>query len=160
MSKPDKLSPPDEFLYEYCMVRYVPNLQREEFINIGLLMLCKRQKWMKGRIKLDNQRILAFDSNADCNLIQTGASIFERSDLPAKDIPVEERYRWLSAVKSAIIQTSPSHPGIILSLSENHLFKEENEIIKKTGEVKDNENLKKIKTLEDEFERLFILLVG
>ena len=103
----------DDFLYEYAVVRYVPRVDREEFINIGLIMMCKRRRWLRGKIVLNGPRIEAFDPMADLFFLARQASIFERDDVPDADLPVEERYRWLIAVKSAILQVSPSHPGCL-----------------------------------------------
>ena len=132
---------PDDFLYEYSVVRYVPHVAREEFLNIGLLMMCKRQKWLKGKIELNEDRLKALDPCVDINKLKHWSSIYGRDDIPFKDIPAEEKYRWLSAVKSAVIQTSPSHPGLVI-VSEPEMEKGE-----------------KIKTLEKEFDRLFKELV-
>lgn len=104
---------PDENLYEYAVVRYVPRVDREEFINIGMIMMCKRRKWLRGEIRLNEERILAFDPLANVEEITAQASVFMRQDVPGADIPVEERYRWLAAVKSAVLQVSPSHPGLL-----------------------------------------------
>lgn len=109
---------PDDSLYEYAVVRYVPRVEREEFLNIGLLMLCKRRKWMKGEIKLNTARILAFDPATDIDKLSRQASLFTRLDVPSAEIPVEERYRWLTAVKSAVLQVSPSHPGLLPASDE------------------------------------------
>lgn len=106
---------PDEKLYEYAVVRYVPHIEREEFINIGLIMMCKRRRWLCGAIRIDEPRIRAFDPDADIECIRRQAALFERSDVPSGDLPVEERYRWLAAVKSASLQVSPSHPAILPS---------------------------------------------
>lgn len=104
---------PDDFLYEYAVVRYVPRVDREEFINIGLVMMCKRRKWLKGKIFLDESRVRAFDPAVSLPMLEHQASLFMRTDVPAADLPVEERYRWLAAVKSAVLQVSQSHPGYI-----------------------------------------------
>lgn len=104
---------PDEFLYEYAVVRYVPRVDREEFVNIGLLMMCKRRKWLKAEIKLNSLRIKALDPLTDIDRLAEQASFFMRTDVPFSNLPVEERYRWLTAVKSAILQVSPSHPGLL-----------------------------------------------
>ena len=104
---------PDERLYEYAVVRYVPRVDREEFINIGLLMMCKRRRWLRGEVILDASRLEAFDRNVNIECLRSQASVFTRDDVPSKDIPVEERYRWLAAVKSAVLQVSPSHPGML-----------------------------------------------
>lgn len=105
---------PDNFLYEYAVVRYVPDVERGEFVNVGLIMMCKRRRWMRGVIRLNERRLKALDPDVDIEQLKVRLSLMERSDVPDSSLPVEERYRWLTAVKSAIIQTSPSHPGIIL----------------------------------------------
>lgn len=104
---------PDERLYEYAVVRYVPRVDREEFVNIGLIMMCKRRRWLKGEVRLDAVRLQAFDPHVNLDCLEKQASLFTRVDVPSGDIPVEERYRWLAAVKSAVLQVSPSHPGIL-----------------------------------------------
>lgn len=122
-----KESAPDTYLYEYAVVRYVPRVERGEFLNIGLIMMCKRQKWLRGEIKINESRLKALLPGADIDLLHRQAGLFCRRDVPAKGIPVEETYRWLTAAKSAILQTSPSHPGIATgSLDETfrHLFRE------------------------------------
>lgn len=104
---------PDERLYEYAVVRYVPRVDREEFVNIGLIMMCKRLRWMKGEICLDEKRLRAFDPKVNLDSLGVQSALFARTDVPSRDIPVEERYRWLTAVKSAVLQVSPSHPGVL-----------------------------------------------
>lgn len=104
---------PDERLYEYAVVRYVPRVDREEFVNIGLIMMCKRRRWLRGGIGLDERRLRGFDPKVNVESLRTQASLFMRSDVPSREMPVEERYRWLTAVKSAVLQVSPSHPGLL-----------------------------------------------
>ncbi len=101
-------------IYEYSLLRYVPDIERGEHINIGLMMMCKRMRWIKVATYLDRRRITAFDPNCDFSRLSRQLEVFENCKAPSEDLPVEERYRWMAAVKSAIIQTSPSHPGIIL----------------------------------------------
>lgn len=109
------MTPPDNMLYEYAVVRYVPRVDREEFMNIGLIMMCKRRKWLKGRVEIDEMRVKAFDPQADTARLESQASMFMRQDVPDASFSVEEKYRWLSAVKSAVLQVSPSHPGIAVT---------------------------------------------
>lgn len=134
---------PDGFLYEYAVVRYVPRIDREEFVNIGLIMMCKRRRWIRGEIRLNRNRILAFDPLANIDSLCRQASIFTRDDLPSGTIPVEERYRWLTAVKSAILQVSPSHPGLLVPEGNSPQDKET-----------------AIEMLNKEFDRLFEELVS
>lgn len=106
------MSAPDANLYEYAVVRYVPRVEREEFVNIGLIMMCKRRRWLRSEIHIDEPRILSLCPQADLALLRRQVALFSRRDVPAPGLPVEETYRWLTAAKSAILQTSSSHPGI------------------------------------------------
>lgn len=135
------MTPPDQYLYEYSVIRYVPRVDREEFINIGLLMLCKRQKWLKGEVVLNTERLRAFDPRLNIETLQQQLAFFKRQDVPDPQLPVEEKYRWLASVKSAVIQTSPSHPGYI-KINDAPL-----------------ENQGFVNALEREFTRLLKLLV-
>lgn len=107
----------EKIIYEYCVLRYVADVEREEFINIGLMMMSKRQRWMRCSLHIDADRIGTLFPKADLNRLRIQSALFTREDVPSADLTVEERYRWLAAVKSAIIQTSPSHPGIIPAAS-------------------------------------------
>ena len=104
---------PDDYLYEYAIVHYVPRVERREFINVGLVMMCKRRRWLRSAIHIDPQRVMAFDPATDLGMLRDTLSLVTSQGVPAPDLPVEERYRWLTAKKSAIMQVSPSHPGII-----------------------------------------------
>lgn len=135
---------PDEWLYEYAMIRYVPRINREEFLNIGLVMMNKRRQWMKGMILLDEKRILSFYPCADMESLYCQSRLFEKTDVPGPNLPIEEKYRWMTAVKSAAIQVSPSHPGIVN-------FENLTEMCQKKSADK---------IMEEEFNRLFEELVG
>lgn len=113
------MAAPDDLLYEYAVIRYVPRVDREEFINIGLIMMNKRHRWMKSLVIIDDDRIKALYPKADLDCLKTQSKVFEFKDVPEKDIPIEEKYRWLSAVKSACLQVSPSHPGLLNSSSSD-----------------------------------------
>ncbi|MBD5195386.1 MAG: DUF3037 domain-containing protein [Bacteroides sp.] len=105
----------EKIIYEYCLVRYVPDLERGEFVNVGLLMMCKKQKWMKCEIDINETRIERLSGPVNISLLKKQSEVFTRTDVPFKNLPTEEKYRWLAAVKSAILQTSPTHPGILFS---------------------------------------------
>lgn len=103
---------PDDNLYEYAIIRYVPRIDRGEFLNVGLIMMCKRRCWIHCEIYIDEPRLRALDPDVEIDALRHQLEMFGKRDVPFSDSPVEERYRWLTAAKSAIIQTSPSHPGI------------------------------------------------
>lgn len=108
----------DKIIYEYCLLRYVPDVERGEFVNVGLMMMSKRMRWMRVGLDVDEGRILALFPRADLGRLRVQLDVFSREGVPFRDIPVEERYRWMAAVKSAVIQTSPSHPGILRVASD------------------------------------------
>ena len=127
----------EKLIYEYCLLRYVPDIERGEFINVGLMMMCKRRRWLRTALRIDEERALALAPECDLVRLRTQLGVFTRSDVPEAGLPVEERYRWMGAVKSAIIQTSPSHPGLLL--------------------LSDGDDVRK--RLDVEFDRLFARLV-
>ena len=133
---------PDKWLYEYAVIRYVPRIDRGEFINIGLLMMNKRLKWLKGKVMIDQNRIIAFHPSVDLESLRHQTSLFERNDVPSPELPTEEKYRWLTAEKSAMLQVSPSHPGF---LSKDF--------------VSVNKDNSAVELMEEEFQRLFSTLV-
>ncbi|MDE6535302.1 MAG: DUF3037 domain-containing protein [Muribaculaceae bacterium] len=103
----------DALIYEYATVRYVPDIEREEFVNVGLLMMCKRRRWFRSEFLLDESRLRAFDPAVDLPALENQLKMFAADSSALADLPVEERFRWFSAVKSCVIQTSRPHPGLI-----------------------------------------------
>lgn len=101
-------------IYEYSVVRYVPDIERGEFVNVGLIMMCKRFRWIRIQLNVDRDRINNCFPGADLTCLENQLKAFDGADIPDPSLPVEERYRWMVAAKSAIIQCSPSHPGIMI----------------------------------------------
>ena len=104
------------FLYEYAVVRYSARVEREEFVNVGLLMMCKRRRWIRARFAVNEARIKAmFADKADIPCLLGQLEAF--SSIAGGNAPVigaleaEERFRWLTAVRSACLSTSRPHPG-------------------------------------------------
>ncbi|MDE6697024.1 MAG: DUF3037 domain-containing protein [Muribaculaceae bacterium] len=118
--------------YEYAVVRYVPRVEREEFINVGLAMMCKRRRWIRVQILLSEEKIRAMQKDADLKALGWQLQAFvdiadgKRAAGPVAEYPVEERFRWISAVKSSVIQTSRPHPGVCENLDDtfSRLFEE------------------------------------
>ena len=99
-------------VYEYAVIRYVPDVEREEFLNVGLLMMCKHRRWIRAQIELNEDRLARFDAPHPAAYISDQLRTFSHTDGPIGQLPVEERFRWLSAVKSSCLQTSRPHPGL------------------------------------------------
>lgn len=119
-------------VYEYAIVRVVPLVEREEFINVGVIVFCKKQKFIRMRYHLPVAKILALCPNADIDEIGANLDAFMKIAAGEKDggpialLDEAERFRWLTAVRSASIQTSRPHPGISANIEEtiDKLFNE------------------------------------
>jgi len=104
-------------LYEYAVIRVLPRVEREEFINIGVILFSKRAKYIRMLYKLDEKRLALFSTELDIDLLKETLISFEKvcngdktaGTIAQFDIP--ERFRWLTAVRSSCIQTSRPHPG-------------------------------------------------
>lgn len=108
---------PDKFRYDYSVVRVVPKVDREEFINAGVIVSCPDLSFLEARIKLNESRLLALDPNVDLDLVRNHLAtipIICRGGDGAGSIgqlPQRQRFHWLVAPRSTVIQTSPVHTG-------------------------------------------------
>jgi len=115
---------PENHLFEYAVIRVVPQVEREEFLNVGVVLYCAGQKFLQAIFKLDEQRLLTFYHKLDINEISEYLNAFERickggSDAgPIGKLPVAERFRWLTATRSTVVQTSKVHPGLCADAGE------------------------------------------
>lgn len=104
-------------LYEYAVIRVVPRVEREEFFNVGIILFSKRAKYIRAVYLLDENKLNLFPSELDREALATYLHVFGRICSGAKDggpiaaLDIPERFRWLTAVRSASIQTSRPHPG-------------------------------------------------
>lgn len=111
-------------LYEYAIVRVVPVVEREEFVNAGVILFCKKQKLVRMQYLLREEKILSLKPSADLEEIQKNLEAFckiaagEKNSSPIAQLAPPERFRWLTAVRSASIQTSRPHPGICSDLEK------------------------------------------
>jgi hypothetical protein len=107
----------DKYLFEYAVIRYVPKVEREEFINIGVILFCSDLKFLKTKYQINTEKILALAPDADLNEIKSSLLSFSRicegsaESGPIGSLPLAERFRWLTATRSTIVQTSQVHPG-------------------------------------------------
>lgn len=119
-------------LYEYAVVRVVPRVEREEFINVGVVLCANKSDFIDCKIRLDETRLLALDPETDIELIRANLQSFEKVCCGQKDggniatFDIASRFRWLTAVRSSVIQTSRPHPGITddLKATLHRLFEE------------------------------------
>ena len=91
----------DKHLYEYAVIRIVPKIEREEFINVGLIMFCKRPKFIKARYHVDEEKLRLFTSDIDKESLCTNLHVFDKICSGAKDggpiasLDIPERFRLL-----------------------------------------------------------------
>ncbi|MDQ0639523.1 hypothetical protein QF042_003088 [Pedobacter sp. W3I1] len=106
-----------KFLFEYAVIRVMPRVEREEFINVGIILFCAKQKFLKSIFALDEKRIMAFSAEVDLEALKENLSAFERISAAAKGSgPIGQydqasRFRWLTATRSTVVQCSKVHPG-------------------------------------------------
>ena len=104
-------------LYEYAVIRFVPKVEREEFINVGIVLFSKQAKYLNAVYTLNEEKLRAFSTEVDIECLRNGLRVFDKvcqgnkegGSIAQMDIP--DRFRWLTAVRSACIQTSRPHPG-------------------------------------------------
>lgn len=119
-------------LYEYAIIRVLPKVEREEFINVGIILFSKKAKYLRCKCFLNEDKLKVFASELDVKSLNSQLEIFDRicsgniqgGPIASMDIP--ERFRWLTAVRSASIQTSRPHPGFTDDLDQtfDRLFEE------------------------------------
>jgi hypothetical protein len=108
----------ENHLFEYSVIRVVPKVEREEFVNVGVILLCSKQKFLKAAIQLNDQRLVALYPEIDKVVLQEHIQSFIRiceggpDSGPIGQLPLSERFRWLTAARSTMVQTSPVHPGL------------------------------------------------
>lgn len=107
----------DHATYDYAIIRVVPRVDRGEFVNAGVIVSCRAKEYLEARIDLDERRLLALDPTLDLQMVREhlaaipaickgGAAAGEIGRLSAR-----ERFDWLVAPRSTVIQTSPVHTG-------------------------------------------------
>ncbi|MDT0644679.1 DUF3037 domain-containing protein [Zunongwangia sp. F363] len=113
---------PEKILYEYAVVRLVPNVEREEFINVGIILFSKGNKFLKIACQLDEERLKLFSAETDVEQLKINLCSFEKickgleDGGPIAKMDLASRFRWLTATRSASIQTSRPHSGLSCDL--------------------------------------------
>ena len=109
---------PNTSAFEYTVVRVVPHVEREEFVNAGVILFCRPLRFLDCRIELDEARLLALAPDCDIAAVRSQLALIPAicaggptaGELAGLDQP--ERFRWLAAPRSTVIQVSPVHNGL------------------------------------------------
>ena len=103
--------------YDYAVIRVVPRVEREEFINVGVILSCEASRYLEARIELDEARLRALAPDLDIESVSrhlqavTAICRGGPGTGPIGLLPQRARFHWLTAKRSSILQTSPVHTG-------------------------------------------------
>lgn len=123
---------PGKHLYEYAVIRFVPRVEREEFLNVGVILLCKQAKYLNCKHYLSIAKLNLFTSELDLEDLEKNLEAFSKICLGAIDggsvssWDVSDRFRWLTSERSSSLQTSRPQNGFSDNLDDTmcKLFKE------------------------------------
>lgn len=108
----------EKHLYEYAVIRVVPRVEREEFFNVGVVLYCKSQSFLQVKYEINAQKFQGFCTEMQFSDLEAYLHTFGKIARggteagPIGQLPAAERFRWLTAIRSTVIQTSKIHPGL------------------------------------------------
>jgi hypothetical protein len=109
---------PEKHLFEYAVLRIVPKVEREEFLNTGVILYCPKQKFLKVKLLFDEARLVAFAPSLDREALKENLAALQRicegaaNGGPIAKLEPAARFRWLTATRSTVLQSSKIHPGL------------------------------------------------
>lgn len=104
--------------FDYAILRLVPRVDREEFINAGVVLFCLEKRFLDALVELDEARLLALAPEVDLAVVRSHLEALPRicqggaEAGPIGQLPQKERWHWLVAPRSTILQVSPVHSGM------------------------------------------------
>jgi hypothetical protein len=114
----------EKHLFEYAVVRVVPRVEREEFINTGIILYCRDQRFLGVLFSVDEHRLNALCPLLDIEELKEHLQAFEQIALgdknagPIAKLDLAGRFRWLTATRSTVVQASKVHPGLCVNAGE------------------------------------------
>lgn len=107
----------ENLLFEYAVIRIVPRVEREEFLNAGVILYCAKQQFLQTLFEVNHERLMAFCGKLDLPEVEENLKAMERICAggegagPIGKLDTASRFRWLTATRSTIVQSSRVHPG-------------------------------------------------
>jgi hypothetical protein len=104
--------------FEYATIRIVPKVEREEFLNAGVILYCPSAKFLKARIRLHEEKLHNLCNKTDIGEIKKHLDALEQicngtaASSPIAKLDIASRFRWLTAARSTVVQCSKVHPGL------------------------------------------------
>ncbi len=114
----------EQHLFEYAIIRLVPRVEREEFINVGVILFCASQKFLRTAYHLPEEKLKAFSCELDTKEIEQQLKAFtlvcegNKAGGPIGLFSIASRFRWLTATRSTVLQTSKVHPGFCIESND------------------------------------------
>lgn len=114
----------EKHLFEYAVIRVMPRVEREEFMNVGVILYCASQKYLNVLFNINEDLFNAFKSELELSVIKANlnaiSKICEASDNcgPIGKLDIASRFRWLTATRSTIVQSSKVHPGFCIDAAK------------------------------------------
>lgn len=114
----------EKHLFEYAVIRIIPRVEREEFLNVGVIVYCADEKFLQSMFCIDEKKLNAFTSEIDITELEKKFTVIQQICTGEKTggeiaaLPIASRFRWLTAAKSTIIQTSAVHPGLCINAAD------------------------------------------
>jgi hypothetical protein len=108
----------EKHLYEYAVIRVLPRVDREEFLNVGVLLYCQPLNFLRAACSMNENRLKAFAADVKPEVLKEHLEAVERICSGGKDagpigrLSIGERFRWLTAPRSTVVQTSAVHTGL------------------------------------------------
>lgn len=104
--------------FDYALVRVVPSIERGEYVNVGAILFCRARRYLEARIELDEARLRALWPAVDLEEVRAHLEVIPRvcrggpEAGPIGELSQAERFHWLVAPRSTVIQVSPVHSGL------------------------------------------------
>ncbi|TWW00068.1 DUF3037 domain-containing protein [Chitinophaga pinensis] len=114
----------EKHLFEYAVIRVMPRVEREEFLNAGVILYSKQQRFLQAIITLNEERLRAFSPETDIEEVKSYLNAFEyickggKEAGPIGQLDLASRFRWLTATRSTVVQAGKVHPGFCNDLPQ------------------------------------------
>jgi len=106
----------DRAPYEWCLLRVVPRVERGEQVNAGVIVYCQSRQVLEAAIELDAPRVLALAPDLDVAAVrrhlEAAAAVCAGTHPATAGLSAGQRFRWLTAPRSTVVQASPVHTGL------------------------------------------------
>ena len=114
-------------VFEYAIIRCVPSVEREEFLNVGVILYCKNDKFIDVLYDINEIKLKEISKDIDVEEFINHVKAYKKiahadpDSGPIGELEIGERFRWLTATRSTVLQSSKVHPGLSKDLSKSLL---------------------------------------